>query len=477
MKNLGRIVFLIIVSALSLSASVTAKVTPEILYSGDEATYSLSVVGEKVTKPILKSICGSDVLATSSQTNITMVDFETKKSYIFSYKFAPQKSCTIEPVSVEVDGKHELSNSVTLTIKPATQNKNEDFLLQLKSAKKELFVGEPFDLTLILKQKKSAEVLDSKFIAPDFQGFWIKSESLPQREESTEYIITTMHYTLAAQRVGKLTIKPAKLRIAKRVNTPDMWGSFMPQIKWKSYFSNSVDIIAKPLPGGLKLVGNFTISAKADKDTIGKNEAVNVTVEVVGDGNLEDIESFKPEVDGVNVFAQKIKIEGNKLIQKLAFVADDDFTIPSFSLKFYNQKARKIETIKTKPIPIHVRGGAKKVESLTIKRDQGTSVVNNENIKRRSLPSFLWLVIVFVLGVAIGVFLTLFMRSFAFIKPKNLFEPRDQKVLLMKLMPYRDEDSDVAALIDTLESNIYRGQKREIDKKLLKEIISRHNIS
>jgi len=483
MKNLGKfIIFLLFISLTSLYASVVAKVEPSTLYRGDTARLVLTIEGGEVNKPILDNICGYDILSSASQTSITMVNMEYKKSYVLSYTFAPQKSCTVEPISVEVDGKIEKSNPVTVTVKPASQNRDANFILSLLPSKEEVFVGEPFWLTLELKQNKSAEVVDSKFIAPDFNGFWIKGESPTTREEKGNYIVTKMRYKLAAQRVGDLTIKPAQLRIASRVNRRDMWGSFMPQIEWKNYFSNEVVIHAKPLPGSVKLVGEFTISAVADKTKITKNEAVNVTVEVRGEGNLEDIESFKPSIPGVNVFAEKIKIEGNTLTQKLAFVSDKDFTIPSFSILFYNLKTKKIERVETKPIAITVEGSKENTTALKIEKNTSQTseeVVAINKTEDTSHISYSWLGGMFVLGAFFGALVMYaalrFMPSLASEK-KRRFSPKDEKQLLIRLLPYKDEDSDVAALIKVLEGNLYEGKKEPLDKKLLKSVLERHKI-
>jgi hypothetical protein len=485
MKNLGKkILFLLFISLQTLYGSVTAKVEPAVIYQGDTARFVLTVEGKEVNKPILDTICGYDILASSSQTSITMVNMEYKKSYVLSYTFAPQKNCTIEPIVVEVDGKLEKSNPVKVVVKPPQHNRDADFILRLLPAKKEVLVGEPFGLKLELKQKKSAEVVDSKFIAPDFTGFWIKSESPAQRTETDEYIITTMEYRLAAQREGNLTIKPAQLQIASRANQADMWGSFMPQIRWKNYFSNEVVMQVKPLPAGVTLVGDFQISASADKTDITQNEAVNVVVKVVGDGNLEDIESFKPSLEGVNVFAQKIKIEGNVLTQKLAFVSDKDFTIPAFSLLFYNLKTKKIQRVSTEPIAIHVKGAKSFQNQLQIQKSQELTTpkehqkkVEEQNVGEK-LP-YSWLGGMFFLGILVGAALMYILGQFPSFKKQGVknFSPKDEKQLLIRLLPYKESDAEVATLLKVLEEKLYEGKNIAIDKQLLKRVLRRYKLS
>ena len=476
MKNLGKIIIIFSLLTTAIYANVVAKVYPKSVVSGEVATYTLTISGGEVNKPIISTICGNNVLGTSSQTSITMMNSNYKKNYVLSYQFMPQKSCVISPVSVEVDGKKEKSNSVKVRVKPAVQDKNADFVLDLIPSKKELYVGEPFTVKLILKQRKDAEAVDSKFIAPDFKGFWIKGKSKVAKSEKGDFIITKVMYKLAPQREGNLTIQPAQLKIASRISSRDVWGSFMPQVKWKSYFSNALHVKAKSLPNKAKIVGNFTISAMADKLQINSNEAVNVTVKVVGNGNLEDIKSFKPYVSDVNVFDEKINIKGNTLTQKLAFVADKDFTIPPFSLAFYNLKTKRVEKISTKPIHIKVHG-AKAQTSLKIEKGNSVEAPVKKLHVETKVVNKMSILAAFLIGLVIGILLMIFIKPMKFLKGEKSFNLKDEKLLLMKLLPYKDKDDEVKKIVEILEKNAYSSDKEVLNKKLLKEIVKRYDIS
>ncbi len=479
MKNLGKkIVIIFAFLSTTIYANVIAEVSPKVVYRGDEATYSLTVDGSKIEKPIISTLCGTNVTGTRSQTSIQMINMDYKKSYTLSYTFVPQKSCVIAPVSLRVDGKIVKSNAVNVVVKKPTQSKNANFVLSLKASKSNLYVGEPFTLELTFRQSKNAQAVDSKFVAPKFKGFWVKGTPKTTRSETDEYVITKARYKLAPQREGNLTINPAAIKIASRVNSNDSWGMIIPQVKWRTYYSNEVHIHAKALPNNAKLVGNFTIKATADKTTINPSEAVNVTVEVDGNGDLEDIGSFKPYINGVNVFGEKIEIRGNKLTQKLAFVSDKDFTIPPFSLSFYNLKTKKVEKIETKAIRIKVNGSTNKTEKLQIEKAQPSKIAvqttSQTNAGNTKIDVF-WMLVVFLLGTAFGIALMVW-QPLRFIKKVKSFNVKDEKLLLMKLLPFKDKDAEVQKIADILEANIYSSKKEQIDKKLLKEILKKYEI-
>jgi len=209
MKNLGKILLLLFLIPHAVDASVVATLSDKSVSVGDMVTYNLTISGENIQRPQINILCESDIISTASQTSIQMVNGDYKKSYILSYKFMPQKSCEIKPVEVEIDGKTEVSNGVSLEVKAMRAAKDADFILTLESDKEEVFVGEPFSVTLLLKQKKGAQAVDSKFVAPELKGFWIKSESDPVRSDDGEYTITTLSYQMSAQRDGNVTITPA----------------------------------------------------------------------------------------------------------------------------------------------------------------------------------------------------------------------------------------------------------------------------
>lgn len=478
MKNLGKIVLFLLLLKGSLFADVKAFLDSRVVYSGEMVTYTLSMSGGDIQKPSITQICQNEVLSTSSQTSIESINGSYNKTYTLSYQFMPRKSCTIEAVGVKIDGKIEHSNSVKLLVKEPSQQMNAPFLLSLEASKTSLYVGEPFLVTLKLKQSLHAQAVDSKFIAPDFKGFWLKSQSEPVRVDDGEFLTTTLEYRLAPQREGNLTLKAAQLQVASRGANANSWGSFSPQVKWSSYFSNELNIRAEPLPNNASIIGDFSIKTEVKRNEINPNEALNVTVIVDGVGNLEDIKSFKPYVENVNIFDEKIEIKGDKLIQKLAFVSDANFSVPAFELVFFSTKTNSLQKIQTEAIPISVLGEGKQNE-LTIKRQEGSEVSSVKDEEEKNLHDNSMLVVLFTVGLLVGICIGvafMIFKPYFLRKNKKDFNIKDEKVLLMKLIPYKD-DADVKKMMDSLEKNIYSSVKEPLDKKLLKEILKRHDIS
>lgn len=475
MQNLGKILLLTFVCIQGLHASISASVDASNVEFGEQITYSLTLSGEDIKKPDIFSLCGEDVVATGSATSIQIVNGNYEKSYVLSYQFIASKSCTIEPIEIEIGGSIHKTDSIDITVSKHVSSVNDDFSLVLSSGTDELYVGEEFELTLLFRQKKSAKVVDNKFVKPEFKGFWIKGEPRQEVIQEKEFVNTKVIYTLAPQRVGELSILPAQIGIASRHNTKNYWGGFFPEVKWKSYFSNELKIISKALPVDVDLVGDFSIEALVDKTDVNPNEAVNVTIQVRGKGNLEDITSFKPYVNGLSIFDEKILIKDNLLSQKITFVGDSSFTVPSFSLKVFNPQTKEIKTISTQVIDINIKNSIKKEEVLEIYKEKELSpvTVKTATVVEEKIDKFFALGLL-VLGIFIGILMML-VRPFLVFKTKKSLNLKDHKVLLVKLMPYK-ENKDVKIIVDILENNLYKEEKISLNKKDLKAVVNKYAI-
>ncbi|MDA3907905.1 MAG: oxygen-tolerance protein, partial [Sulfurimonas sp.] len=198
---------------------------------------------------------------------------------------------------------------------------------------------------------------------------------------------------------------------------------------------------------------------------------LSLFIEYVKHGDhLEDIKSFKPYIEGVNIFDEKIVVKGNKLTQKIVFVAENDFVIAPFVLKYFDPLSKEIKTISTNEINIKVKN-AKAKEKLTIKREENE--MPKVVVKTSSLPN-LWIISIFILGLLLGILLML-LKPWKFLNKEKSVSIKDHKTLLMKLLPYKD-DEQVQNIVDILEKNIYSDAKIDVDKKLLKEIIKKYKL-
>jgi len=139
----------------------------------------------------------------------------------------------------------------------------------------------------------------------------------------------------------------------------------------KKFISNKLYIHVKPLPNNLEVYGNFGIKATVDKTEVKANKPINLTIKINGVGNVDDIKKFNLDIDNVVVYSDEPNIKsglnkgvyGGVFIQKIALIADKDFTIPALRLQYFDKDLKKVVTKTTKPIYIKVKGG--KIQEIT----------------------------------------------------------------------------------------------------------------
>lgn len=469
MINLGKILFISLFSTQLLFAAIEARVDRTVVEEGDIVTLILEISGARASKPNIDTICEAKIINQTTHSSYVINNGKYQNNYMLSYQFMPKKSCTIEAIEMEIEGKIVSTKPIEITVKPIVYTKDSPYILELKTNKKELYIGEEFEVDLYFKQKRTAEAIDSSFTPPIFQGFWIKKEHPSERYDSEDYFITKIKYIVAAQRDGNNTINPAKMNIKTRKFKRDSFGYSTQNIQQKIYSSNKLDFTIKPLPSGVRLIGDFTLEATANKTVVEANEPLELTIKLNGKGNFEDVGSLRPYISGVSIFEEKEQINENLWSQKITFVADNNFTISPIELKYFNPTTKEIIKLKTQAIDIEVKNANLAPKLEVYKAD--TESIKEIKVEYKTNPLY------FLLGLVIGVVLGfLISRIKPWQKKTQEVSIKEPKVLLMKLVPYK-EDKDVKNTIENLERHIYYNEVLNIDKKLLKEIVKKYNLS
>ncbi len=500
--NLGKLLAtLLLLPLMAWAGSVSAKLSQTIIYQGDDATLTLTANGKDVQFPEITDIGTFPITGTSQQQNINMINGDVTKSISKSYRFNPTQGLVIPGYKIMVDGEEKVTQPLTLKVtKPSPASKNAPVQLEMKVDKSTAYVGEPIRLQLIFKNLPNARYDKVELSEPDLKKFWVKKlQNLKQGEEG-EYHTQTYTYVLFPQQEGNYTI-PApfaqlgKLQKSRRddfFNDP-FFGSMGRRLKWSKIYANDLQLDIKPLPNGLEIFGDFKIKASVDKTTVKANKPVNLTLEIKGQGNLEDIKKFELDIDNAVIYSDEPKLTNSGATkgffnQKIAIIADRNFTIPAISFSYFDKKSQSPKTIETKPIKITVTGSptqelqAQQIEQTTvpkqsIKSQEGSNSTGATQTQALPINKLLW----YLLGLISGITLTVgamilkgrFQNHTTKETPlrKKIKKAKDDKALFELLLPYREEDAELKEILQKLEANIYHGANNSIDKDLLIEIM------
>jgi hypothetical protein len=236
------------------------------------------------------------------------------------------------------------------------------------------FVGEQVTVGWYLYFTESQNKYET-ITEPRTDGFWTEDVTPPNarnRAPQTQQLVGGRVYQVASLfkralfplQTGRLTISPIESEIAQ----VDFFGSSVRRQRLKA---EPVVIEALPLPRAGQPndfdpshVGRFTLEARADRPTVAVGEAVTLTIEVKGQGNLRNLRApALPRLDGWKSYEPKVTVNldpgdlvsGTKTVEYLLLPEHAGTTmIPSFELAYFDPDTKAYATAKSDPLRLEV---------------------------------------------------------------------------------------------------------------------------
>lgn len=483
MKNLGSMI-LFFLMALPLMAELKVSVDKTQITRGESVYVTLSIKGGgNIELPPFEKLCGYQIEGQSQRSKDILSNGKRTQEIALTYEIMPQKSCVIESIPITINGETQRTEPINITVSKVAITKNAPFTVELKTEKTSVYVGEPFEMKVALKARQGIDVLAESISLPESKNIWVKSEQKGSPLLQEGYSKRDNTYALAAQQSGKLILGPLRWDIKVRNQSRDNWGMWLATAKTHSVFSNEIELEVKELPMGVSLVGELEMEANVDKTEVNAGEAVNIDIRVKGPANIEDLPAFEIHVEGAQAFKEEPKkthyLRDGKYFgdfsQKMALVADRNFTIPSFEIRYMDVTTDTLKTIQTEPIAIKVLNAAPAVkEELKISRPQEKPEESQENRQGSALTlvqgTFLLLV-----GIVLGLIFSMipWRKALNKDKRKHTVSAKESKEVLQLLMGHMHTDQEIEQLVKKLSENLYEGQSHDIDKKRLKEIVKK----
>jgi BatD DUF11 like domain len=250
--------------------------------------------------------------------------------------------------------------------------------------KTHVYVGEPVVVTWSLCTNQHPGKFDPTTEAHT-DGFW--SEDLPSTNPKGRFVFndetingrpyqvaTIMQKVLFPLRDGKLAITPLEADIAQ----VDFFGT---ALRGQHLKADPLTIEALPLPradqpAGFEVgnVGRYTLAMRADRTTVSVGEAVTVTVEIKGVGNVRNVQppalatpagwkAYPPKetvtLDGQAAANNGAGVGGTKTVEVLLLPEHaGTVMIPSLELPTFDPEAKRYVTLKSEPLRLDVAGDA-----------------------------------------------------------------------------------------------------------------------
>ena len=481
MKNLGKII-LIFLMTLPAFAGLNVSVDRDSITRGERVSFTVKISGEgKVRVPPLDQLCGYEIEGRMQSRKDVFANGKREQELSLIYEFMPQRSCVIEAFPVTINDVEYMTEAINVTVSKMSISKNEPFMVDLKTDKISVYVGEPFEMNVHFQQRNNIQAMGESISLPESKNIWVKSEHKGKGFVKNGYQNRTNMYAMSAQQSGNLTLGPLRWDLKVRSRTRDYWGSFMQAAKTRTVFSNELDIEVKPLPEDINIVGDLKLATHVDKNEINAGEAVNLTIDIRGSANVEDISSFSIHLDGAQAFNEEPKISHflqndkyfGSFIQKSALVAEKDFIIPSFELRYMDVISDTVKMIRTEPIHIKVLNSSQ-VQKEELKISRAEEELEDVNAPTGAITVFEAGFLILG-GLLLGLILGMipWKRLFNKEKSKQIISAKESKEVLQLLMSNMHDDSEIEILVKHMSENLYEGKSHEIDKKRLKAIVKR----
>jgi hypothetical protein len=344
-----------------------------------------------------------------SSSQFSMINGQVSISKSTTYLLLPNREGeqSIGPAVVEIGGKTYQSNTVTVRVlaagaaSPGAQastppaqsapgrqaapaqaegpeqgaSSAPDGSVFIRSSvdRKEVYIGDQVTCTFGFYNRVRL-VQNPDYTPPTFNGFWVEQIDNNAVQSNREvrgivYSVQELRYALFPTIEGEATISPASLGYV----VSDIW-DFFDRGRRVTLQTQPIKVKVNPLPTAGRpsdfngAVGNYSISAQVDKNSVKQGEAITLNVVIAGRGNIKTLqEPVLPSLSDFDIYESKSEESidrssgsiGGKKIFRYVIVPRKagDYTLPGVSFSYFEPLNEKYVSLKTDDISFTVQPG------------------------------------------------------------------------------------------------------------------------
>jgi hypothetical protein len=398
------------VAAHAEDVAVRASVEPGTVPVGGQAVLTVVVEGKfrRGGSPELPPLADFDVFESGTSQNFSLVNGQAQSSLTFHYVLSPRKegSFRIEPIRYTVGDKVYTADPLTLEVvaggagiapgpapgaqdpaqEGATPSSDESIFVAASVDRDTVFVNQQVTWSLGYYTDGRIDLLRSpNYSPPDAEGFWV--EELPGQNKyyrtlhGRQYLVSEIKRGYFPTAPGTYRIGEARVDIViDNLNRRGVFDDFFSRGRGgfgepRTLRTDPVDVVVLPLPSAGKPTGfngavasDLVVSIVADKQVVQVGEPINVSIEIVGVGNmrtiappkLADLPQFKTYESGSSndSFKKDYVVSGRR---KFDFVVvpqvEGSFKLPSIRVPYFDPDLRLYQVAQSAEIPVDVKPG------------------------------------------------------------------------------------------------------------------------
>ncbi|MDR0385438.1 MAG: BatD family protein [Prevotellaceae bacterium] len=331
---------------------------------------------------------------TSTQTRKFTYSLRATKEGVFDIpvaeaKFEDGESVKSKKMSVEVikeDAGRAASNNAQQPPRDPADISPDDLFIRMEFNRQSAYKGEPLILSIKLYWHNVSVANLTKFTPPTLAGFDYQELQIPANESNQHQrkynnrvynAVTLARLILYPLRAGEITIAPWETGVSIRLPQQRMQNDIsdlffgqqrrtaVKQLKSKPATLNIKDFPAGAPPSFNGATGNFTLTAKADKEKVMANQAVTYSVTVSGTGNFKQVAPplllFPDKFDKYDPkTAENVKVTetGGTGTKKFDYVliprSAGEYDLPAAEFSYFDTRKGDYVTLKSNPIHLDV---------------------------------------------------------------------------------------------------------------------------
>lgn len=374
-----------------MSASVNKTSVP--LNEAFQLTISIS--GDSKTLPDFSAPTLQDfnTYASSQSKNFSIINGNITNTVSYIYTLGPKKTGEYEipafklsykgqtygtdPIKITVEKAREVSSvSVQDAQNPQYRSPSSEIydfdtskavFVKASVDKKNIYVNEKIVYTFSFYT--SVNLLSNhSYQAPNFTGFFsgkTVQNTYRTKINSRDYIVNEVSTELFPQSRGNLKIGSSVIQISIEdfsKSHDDFFSSFFTRSKNVALSTEEININVLEAPENISMVGNFQMTASADKKQKKENEPFDLKITVTGDGNVKTIK--EPQIslsDNLKKYETSEKIlsddksdTGKEFTILIMPVNSGRAEIKILPLKYFDSKTKQIKILPSKTLSMNV---------------------------------------------------------------------------------------------------------------------------
>lgn len=304
---------------------------------------------------------------------------QTRRREFALYATAPGRF-RIPPVTITIGNTSYRTNPVELQVSgvamPRSVESTDDAWLRATMRPETVYVGQQSTLTVeagFSEEIRTRLTRPPVFDTPSPTGFWVQEvpggvRAHLRNVDGRLFEIQTLQRAYFPLSAGSYAFAPARAVI-------DVREGFLFAPETREIRSKSPRIVVLPLPESGRpsdyrgAVGSYSVRAFLQPDTVSVGEAVQITVEITGNGNLKaapqpllptitGVELFPPTEDA-NVSFNGAVVEGTKRFQWVVIPERaGTITVPAVSYAFFEPATRTYKRAVSEPLALIVHPAA-----------------------------------------------------------------------------------------------------------------------